>query len=211
MNDDNPWTDDQGRIASLDEFTSSDEGADGIFDALDTDFFSDEEVSELTEAYDDQTQLDQMGVTPEQFATVAKSNTDTEIRDDPRMSDDLFDPVGIAVDTVNTFIDAARRNNGKNIETLVSAGIPREEAERLAARVEDPRDNMTQADFEEVVEVAVVRSQSNGRFVKQEPQETNTASHRSPSNGRYVGDEFTDPDIGRDTETGRFTDGRGDF
>lgn len=201
----NNWiTDEDGRIASLDEFGDTADESD-IFAALDTDFFSDEEATELSEAYDDQPQLEEMGVTAEQFATVAKSKTDTEIRDDPRMSEDLFDPVGVAVDTVNTFIDAARRNNGKNIDTLVSAGIPREEAERLAARVEDPRDNMTQSDFEEIVEVEVVRSQSNGRFVKEEPQQTNTSSFRSPSNGRYVGDEFSDPDIGRNAQTGRFT------
>jgi len=103
-------------------------------------------------------------------------------------------------------ISGAKEGNQEAIDALVlEAGWDRAEAEALAQRVDDPADGMTQADFEEIVEVEVVRARANGRFVAEEPQQTGLGSFRSPSNGRFVGDEFSDPDIGRDAQTGRFT------
>lgn len=105
-------------------------------------------------------------------------------------------------------ISGAKKGNEDAIDALVlEAGWDRAEAEALAGRVDDPADSMTQADFEKIVEVEVVRARSNGRFVKEEPQQTGLGSFRSPTNGRFVGDEFSDPDIGRDTQTGRFVQG----
>ena len=109
-------------------------------------------------------------------------------------------------------ISGAKKGNQEAIDALVlEAGWDRADAEALAGRVEDPADTMTQEDFEKIVEVEVVRARSNGRFVAEEPQQTGLGSFRSPTNGRFVGDSFTDPGIGRNTENGRFTDGRGDF
>jgi len=108
-------------------------------------------------------------------------------------------------------ISGAKKGNEEAIDALVlEAGWDRAEAEALAGRVDDPADSMTQPDFEKIVKVEVVRARANGRFVKEDPQQTGLGSFRSPTNGRFVGDSFTDPDIGRNTDTGEFTD-RGDF
>jgi len=104
-------------------------------------------------------------------------------------------------------IEGAKQGNQEAIDALVfEAGWDRAEAEALAGRVKDPRDSFTQEEFNEIVKVELVRARSNGRFVKKQPEETTLNNFRSKTTGRYVGTEFSEPDIGRNTSTGRFVD-----
>lgn len=51
----------------------------------------------------------------------------------------------------------------------------------------------------------ITRSESNGRYVAEEPQRVDDQDNfRDPMNGEFVGDEFVDPLIQRDRDSGRF-------
>lgn len=100
--------------------------------------------------------------------------------------------------------EGARRGHQEAVEVLVAdCGWDRSEAEAL--RREAERGSISEAEFNRIVEVELRRSSASGRYVRSpvEPA-TNAPGMRSPTTGWFEGNEFDDPGIGRDPQSGQF-------
>ncbi len=107
-------------------------------------------------------------------------------------------------------IEGAKRGHQEAVDALVlEAGWDRAEAEALGQKVDDPRDSMTEPEFQRIVDAEIKRSSSSGRFAHDPQQTTLPGVERRRTSGRFVSSPLADTDIGRNTETGRFVD-RGD-
>ena len=107
-------------------------------------------------------------------------------------------------------IEGAKRGNQEAIDALViEAGWDRADAEALGQKVDDPRDSMTEPEFQRIVDAEIKRSSSSGRFAHDPEQTTLPGVDRRRTSGRFISSPLADTDIGRNTETGRFTS-RGD-
>ncbi|MDB2226147.1 hypothetical protein PM023_15990 [Halorubrum ezzemoulense] len=107
-------------------------------------------------------------------------------------------------------IEGAKRGHQEAIDALVlEAGWDRAEAEALGQKVDDPRDSMTEPEFQRIVDAEIKRSRSSGRFAHDTNQTTLPGVNRRQTSGRFVSSPLADTEIGRNTETGRFVD-RGD-
>jgi len=105
-------------------------------------------------------------------------------------------------------IQGAKRGHQEAIDALVfEAGWDRAEAEALGQKVDDPRDSMTEPEFQRIVDAEIKRSGSSGRFAQDPEQTTLPGVDRRRNSGRFISSPLADTDIGRNTETGRFTDG----
>jgi len=92
------------------------------------------------------------------------------------------------------------------VDQLVEeAGWDRADAEALASRVDDPRDSMTEPEFRRIVDAEIQRSRSSGRFAQDPTATPQPGVDRRRTSGRFVSNPQVDTDIGRNTETGRFT------
>jgi len=107
-------------------------------------------------------------------------------------------------------IAAAASGARDAVDQLVDeAGWDRADAEALASRVDDPRDSMTEPQFQRIVDAEIKRSSSSGRFADAPVAEGPPGVDRRRTSGRFISSPLADTDIGRNTETGRFTS-RGD-
>ena len=107
-------------------------------------------------------------------------------------------------------IEGAKRGHQEAVDALVlEAGWDRAEAEALGQKVDDPRDSMTEPEFQRIVDAEIKRSRSSGRFAHDPQQTTLPGVERRRTSGRFVSSPLADTEIGRNTETGRFVD-RGD-
>ena len=104
-------------------------------------------------------------------------------------------------------IEGAKRGHQEAIDALViEAGWGRAEAEALAQKVDDPRDSMTEPEFQRIVDAEIKRSRSSGRFAHDTNQTTLPGVRRRQTSGRFISSPLADTEIGRNTETGRFVD-----
>lgn len=107
-------------------------------------------------------------------------------------------------------IEGAKRGHQEAIDALVlEAGWDRAEAEALGQKVDDPRNSMTEPEFQRIVDAEIKRSRSSGRFAHDTNQTTLPGVNRRQTSGRFVSSPLADTEIGRNTETGRFTSGDG--
>ncbi|UXF50922.1 MAG: hypothetical protein HQRvContig03_24 [Haloquadratum phage sp.] len=107
-------------------------------------------------------------------------------------------------------IEGAKRGHQEAIDALVlEAGWDRAEAEALGQKVDDPRDSMTEPEFQRIVDAEIKRSRSSGRFAHDTNQTTLPGVNRRQTSGRFISSPLAETEIGRNTETGRFVD-RGD-
>ena len=105
-------------------------------------------------------------------------------------------------------IEGAKRGHEEAIDALVlEAGWDRREAEALGQQVDDPASSMTEPEFQRIVETEIKRSRSSGRFAAAPTREGPPGVDRRRSSGRFISSPLTDTNIGRDSQTGRFTRG----
>ena len=105
-------------------------------------------------------------------------------------------------------IEGAKRGHEEAVEALVfEAGWDRQDAEALGQEVEDPASSMTEPEFQRIVDAEIKRSRSSGRFAAPPTREGPPGVNRRRTSGRFISSPLADADIGRDTETGRFTSG----
>jgi len=105
-------------------------------------------------------------------------------------------------------IEGAKRGHEEAIDALVfEAGWDRAEAEALGQEVEDPTSSMTEPEFQRIVDAEIKRSRSSGRFATAPTAEGPPGVNRRRTSGRFISSPLSETEIGRDTETGRFTPG----